>query len=344
MPDNLHAYEQHSTDWRASTRRNTHRTYITIGTFFLIYGCLGLLIDTYMLSSAYPGIPVNIIVKHLLSLEPFPIATLILLIIAAMALWATFSFHNRLMLLGTEAREIKPETANNLEEQQLYNIIDELRIAAGLKFMPKVFIINANYMNAFASGYSEKSSMVAITSGLLRKLDRAETQAVMAHEISHIRNMDIKLTLMASVLANIILITLDYFFYAMIFGNRNREKGDNRLLLVITILRYTLPLVTILLTLYLSRTREYMADAGCVEITRDNQPLARALLKIQADTQNNAEEQAREYAKTPHEEVRRAAYIFDPRKAGISAQSFSDLFSTHPPLEKRLAAIGFKKR
>lgn len=344
MADNLNAYEQHSPDWRAVTRQNSHRTAITIGTFFLIYGCLGLLIDTYMVSSEYPGIPLNIIVKHLLTLEPFPIATVILLIVAAIALWVTFSFHNRLMLLGTEAREITPETANNLEEQQLYNVIDELCIAAGLKFMPKVFIMNANYMNAFASGYSEKSAMVAITSGLLNKLDRAETQAVMAHEISHIRNMDIKLTLMASVLANIMLITIDYFFYSIVFGNRNREKGDNRLLIVVTILRYTLPLITILLTLYLSRTREYMADAGCVELTRDNQPLAKALLKIQADTENNAEERAQEYASTPHEDVRRAAYIFDPAKAGISAQSLTGLFSTHPPIEKRLEAIGFKKR
>jgi len=345
MADNLHSYEQHSADWRASIRKNSNRTLITIGTFFLIYGCLGLLIDTYMVSSQYPGIPLSIILKHLLTLQPFPIATTALLIIAAIALWVTFTFHNRLMLLGTDSKEITPESASNLEEKQLYNIIDELRIAAGLKFMPKVYIMNADYMNAFASGYSEKSSMVAITSGLLKKLDRAEVQAVMAHEISHIRNMDIKLTLMASVLANIMLITIDYFFYSMIFGgSRNRGKGDNRLFIVIVILRYTLPLITILLTLYLSRTREYMADAGCVELTRDNQPLARALLKIQADTTQNADTMAKEYASTPHEGVRRAAYIYDPAKAGISAQSLSGLFSTHPPIEKRLEAIGFKRR
>jgi heat shock protein HtpX len=344
MADNLHAYEEHSANWRASTRRNSRKTYITIGTFFLIYGCLGLLVDTYMVSAHYPLVPLSTIVTHLLTLQPFPIATSTLLVVAGIALWVTFAFHDKLMLLGTESREITHETAGNLEEQRLYNVIDELRIAAGLKFMPKVYIIDANYMNAFASGYSEKSSLVAITSGLLAKLDRSELQAVMAHEISHIRNMDIKLTLMASVLANIMLIVIDFFFYSIVFGGRNREKSNNQLFLIIMILRYTLPLITILLTLYLSRTREYMADAGCVELTRDNQPLAHALLKIQADTQANADSISQEYAATPHEDVRRSAYIYDPAKAGISAQSLSGLFSTHPSIEKRLEAIGFKKR
>lgn len=344
MKNNINSYEQHSTNWRAAIRQNTHRTYVTIGTFFFIYGSLGLLIDTYMVSSQYPLVPLNIIVSHLLTLDPFPIATAALLIIAAIALWVTFAFHDRLMLLGTHAREIYSQTTRRLEEQQLYNVIDELRIAAGLKFMPKVYIIDADYMNAFASGYSEKSSLVAITSALLYKLDRAELQAVMAHEISHIRNMDIKLTLMASVLANIMLIVIDFLFYSVVFSRRSREKNDGRLFLIIMILRYTLPLITVLLTLYLSRTREYMADAGCVELLRDNQPLARALLKIQSDTEENADKLNQEYASTPHENVRRAAYIYDPTKAGISTHTLSGLFSTHPPIEKRLEAIGFKQR
>lgn len=344
MADNLHTYEQHSANWRAAVRRNSRKTYFTIGTFLLIYASIGLLIDTYIVSAQYPQVPLGTIVQHLLMLEPFPIATTVLLAIAGIALLITFSFYNKLMLLGTESREINPETASSPPEKQLYNIIDELRIAAGLRFMPKVYIIEANYMNAFASGYSEKSSLVAITTALMNKLDRAELQAVMAHEISHIRNMDIKLTLMASVLANIMLITIDILFYSVFFGRRNREKGDNRLLIIIMILRYTLPLITVLLTLYLSRTREYMADAGCVELTRDNQPLARALLKIQSDTEANADALNQEYAATPHENVRRAAYIYDPTKAGISAQSVSSLFSSHPPIEKRLEAIGFKSR
>lgn len=349
MNNDLNYYQENSVDWRALARKNRTRAYITIGIFFLIYGCLGLLFDAFflgiqMLNSEYPDMHLNFLVKFLINLEPFPVATLVLLIIAAISLWITLTYHDELMLIGTEAREIRPETTSNLEEQQLYNIIDELRIASSLKFMPKVFIINATYMNAFSSGYSEKSSMVAITSGLLEKLDRAETQAVMAHEISHIRNMDIRLILIGSVLSNLILITFDYFFYSRYFGSWNPKEGYKPVLKLVLPLRHSLSFCTNLLTLYLSRAREYMADAGCVELIRDNQPLAQALLKIQADTENNAEDRAQEYARTPHEEVRWAAYIFAPPETDINSHSFSSLSSTHPSIEERLAAIGFKKR
>lgn len=344
MTQNLHEYEQHGSDWRKSLRMNSRRTYTVIGLFLLIYASLGFLIDMYLLSAHYPHAPLHVYAAALLTFTVTPIATLILLAVAAFALLITFKFSDKLMLLGTNSREINAETAANLQERQLYNIVEELRVAAGLKYTPKVYIIEADYMNAFASGYSEKSAMMAITSGLLNKLDRAETQAVMAHEISHIRHMDIKLTLMASVLANIMVITLDFFFYNIILGRRD-EKGDNRLASLILILRYLLPIITVLLTLFLSRTREYMADAGCVELMRDNAPLARALLKIQQDTEAKANQYNAEYAQTPHEDIRRSAYIFDPAQAGIfSVKTISSLFSTHPEIESRLAAIGFRRK
>jgi len=165
--------------------------------------------------------------------------------------------------------------------------------------MPKVYLIEADYMNAFASGYSEKSAMVAITRGLIQKLNRAELQAVMAHELSHVRHMDIKLTLMASVLANLILIVLDIVFYNAIFSRRSSDenRSGNALLTAIIILRYLLPVINILLLLYLSRTREYMADAGCVQLTRDNQALATALLKINSDHQIIRQPTARRISK-----------------------------------------------
>ena len=205
--------------------------------------------------------------------------------------------------------------------------------------MPKIYIIDADYMNAFASGYSEKSALIAITRGLMQKLNRSELQAVMAHELNHIRHHDIKLTLMASVLSNIMLMVIDVMFYAVIFGQR---KGrDNRLVFVIMILRFILPILTVILLLYLSRTREYMADAGAVELTRDNEPLAKALLKISDDHQQNMQTYKQEYLKTAHEDVRRAAYIFDPVQAGIKpVKSASSLFSTHPSIKDRLKALG----
>lgn len=347
----LNQYQTSAANWRENIRLNQRRTYFVIATFIIIYILLGLLLDLLLYSNHYPRAPLSLILKALLTWQITPYATIVTAIIAIISLWVTFTFSDKLMLLGTEYTQITPETARTLEEKQLYNIIEELKVAAGLSYMPKVYIIEADYMNAFASGYSEKSAMVAITRGLMQKLNRSELQAVMAHEMSHIRHMDIKLTLMASVLSNLMLMILDVLFYSLIFGgSRSRDEsgrggGANVILIVVVLLRYILPLITVLLMLYLSRTREYMADAGCVELTRDNTPLARALLKIQGDHEQNQAHYAAEYQQTPHESVRREAYIFDPTIAGISARSsLSDLFSTHPSISKRLAALGFTSK
>jgi heat shock protein HtpX len=218
-----------------------------------------------------------------------------------------------------------------------------MKIAAGLRFMPHVFIIEADYMNAFASGYSEKSAMVAITRGLMQKLNRDELQAVMAHELSHIRHLDIKLTLTASLLANMTLIVLDLLFQNAIFNSRREGRSRDSLLAIIMLLRFLLPLLSILLLLYLSRTREYMADAGAVELMRTPSPLANALMKINQDYQRHYDTYSMTYAYTPHENIRREAYIFDPIQAGLQGpSSISDFFSTHPTLSNRLKALGFK--
>jgi len=349
MPDSLNDFQSGTANWRAVIKKNQNRTYAVIAIFILLYLALGLLIDLYIYSSQYPSVSLGVIFKALVTLKLTPFVTMITTFIAIVSLLVTFAFHNKLMLLGTEYREITAQNAQTAQEKQLYNIIEELKIAAGLNYMPKVYIIDANYMNAFASGYSEKSAMVAITRGLLDKLKRDEVQAVMAHEISHIRHMDIKLTLMASVLSNLLLIIVDVLFWSVVFGGGNRrsdrEGGGNWLFIAIIVLRYLMPLITVILMLFLSRTREYMADAGCVELTRENEPLARALLKIQGDHEDNRDEYAQSYNQTPHEHVRREAYIFDPIRAGIEDRSsLSDFFSTHPSIQNRLKALGFKKQ
>lgn len=343
MTPGIHSYTQTGADWRQTIRLNNRRTFFVIAMFFAIYIALGLLVDTYVDAGKFPGVPLGHIFHGLITLQLFPLATLVMVAVAAISLFVTFSFHDQLMLLGTEYYEITRETARTDAEKQLYNVVDEMKIAAGLGYMPKIYVIDADYMNAFASGYSEKSAMVAITRGLMQKLNRDELQAVMAHELSHIRHMDIKLTLMASVLANLILIVLDIFFYQAYFSGRSNNRDRNSLAIIIMILRYLLPLINILLLLYLSRTREYMADAGSVQLTRDNHPLASALLKIQNDHADNKEAYSNEYRNTPHENVRRESYIFDPIQAGIEPMSsLADLFSTHPNIKDRLAAIGFK--
>lgn len=338
----LSDFEASTTNWREQLRINQRKTHSVIALFVLIYTVVGLIVDTLILMHMYPNQNPGDLFFQLITLKVIPWATLIMGGIALVSILITYSLYDRIMLMGTEYREITPKTAQDMREKQLYNVIEEMKVAAGLRFMPRVFIIEANYMNAFASGFSEKSAMVAITRGLMEKLDRAEMQAVMAHELSHIRHLDIKLTLMVAVLSNILLLAVDVVFYSVVYGRDNNNK-DNRLFLVILVLRYVLPLLTIILTLFLSRTREYMADAGAVELMRDNDPMARALLKISQDNEVHQEEYAQAYAETPHEEIRQASYLFDTASLD-PVKSFSSLFSTHPQILDRLKALGFVKK
>ena len=340
---NMSLSDYHATtgDWRTALRSNERKTRLVIVTFIVVYVGVGLIVDAFILQSLYPKAGLGQCFRALLTFQAVPYATLIMGGLAVVSLLVTYSMYDRIMLLGTDFHEITPETAQTLQEKQLYNVVEEMKVAAGLRYMPKVFIIEANYMNAFASGYSEKSAMVAITRGLMEKLDRAEMQAVMAHELSHIRHHDIKLTLMVAVLSNILLIVIDMLFYAVIFNRDRRE--DNRLVTVIIVLRYVLPLITVMLALFLSRTREFMADAGSVELMRDNEPMARALLKIKDDYQDHAEEYKDAYAQTAHEEVRQASYLFDPSSL-YSVTSLSNVISSHPTVAKRLEALGFKPK
>lgn len=337
----LSDYHVSSGDWRGQLRQNERNTRWVIAIFFAVYVSVGLIADTFILQTHYSHLQLEQSFLLLVTFQVIPLATLIMAGLAGVSLLITYVMYDKIMLLGTDSREITPETAKNIQEKQLYNVVEEMKVAAGLQYMPKVFLIEADYMNAFASGYSEKSAMVAITRGLMEKLDRAELQAVMAHELSHIRHHDIKLTLMVAILSNILLIVIDLLFYNVLF--RRDDRGDNRLLMVIMVLRYVLPLITLMLGLFLSRTRELMADSGSVELMRDNEPMARALLKIHDDNQAHAETYSREYGQTAHEEVRRASYLFDPSMLD-PVKSVNSAFSTHPSIEARLDALGFKRK
>lgn len=328
-------------DWREQLKKNERKTKQVIALYILIYVLVGVVADVFVLQTMYPHSTIEQCFHALITLRVVPYATLLMGGIAVISLIITYALYDRIMLLGTDSIEITAESAQTLQEKQLYHVVEEMKVAAGLQFMPKVYIIEANYMNAFASGYSERSAMVAITRGLMDKLDRAEMQAVMAHELSHIRHHDIKLTLTVAVLSNILLIVIDMLFYSALYKRDNRE--DNRLMMVIIVLRYVLPVITVLLTLFLSRTREYMADSGCVELMRDNEPMARALLKISQDHEQHAEQYEQEYGQTPHEQVRQASYLFDPSDID-PVKSLSSAFSTHPTVDQRLEALGFKKK
>jgi len=340
MPNNF--ITAAAANWRQQLSINEKRTKTVLGVFILIYLVVGLIIDIYF-NATLADVPIIKAITLLLTFKAPPIASIIMVTIAIVSIAITFVLYDKIMLLGTTYREITEKNAQSLEEKQLYNAMAELQIAAGLRYLPKIYLIDAPYMNAFASGYSEKSAMVAITTGLLSKLSRHELQAVMAHELSHIKHQDIKLTLAISVLSNIMLIAIDILFRSMFFSDR--RKRDDGIFIIITTLRFVLPLLTVVLMLYLSRTREFMADAGSVELTRDNNALASALIKISNDHTNNQEAYSQAYNAVGHEDIRRAAYIFDPTQAGIRLQqSMATLFSTHPPLAARLQALGVKTR
>lgn len=342
---NLDQFQSSATNWRDAIRRNQTRTTMVVIIFLLIYLMLGLLIDVCIAAANVMDvthqIPLKEILLGLVTLKIIPVATIIMFGVACVSLLITYFFHENIVMLGTDYHEVTADTHEPIEERQLYNVIEELKIAAGLRFMPKVFIIEADYMNAFASGLSEKSAMVAITRGLLERLNRAELQAVMAHELSHIRHNDIQLILTVAILSNLMLIAIDLLFRGLLYG----RSRDNRLILVVVLVRFLLPVITLLLMLYLSRKRELMADSGSVELLRNNQPLASALLKIDKDYNDHQAHYEQEYARTPHEEIRQASYLYDPKYAGISSfQSLNNLFSSHPPLAERLEALGFKKK
>jgi heat shock protein HtpX len=376
----LEEYNITATDWRRVLQRNQRNTRFVIFLFVFIYMSIGLLIDTYFnvsilphaqsfipretyeqyyaysgshanysysyapVSSAYPSASweqIRSVFLNLITFKTLPIATLIMMGIAIFSLLVAHFFHRQLTMMGTKYREVTASESGL--ERQLYNVVEEMKIAASLKFIPKVYIIEANYMNAFASGLGESTALVAITRGLLEKLDRDELQAVMAHELSHIRHNDIRLTMTVAILSNLMLIAIDLVFRNIIYS-RNQGK-DNGLKIIIIIMRFALPILTLLLMMYLSRTRELMADSGCVELMRSNKPLARALLKIDADHKANVDDYKSAYNNTPHEEVRQASYLYDPGEAGIATIfSLNTLFSTHPSLATRLEALGISKR
>lgn len=338
-----------ATDWRAQIQTNNHRTMTVIGLFLLIYVLIGLLLDTLLYTNAlidgkyYSSF--SLVLEDLLTLKLMPVATLIMLGVASISIFITYKLHNRIMMAGTQYKELTLKTAATPTEQALCNILEEMKVAAGMRYMPKLYLIDADYMNAFASGYSEESAMIAVTRGLAEKLNRAELQAVIAHELSHIRHGDIKLTLFAVVLSNIMLMVIDTLFHGLLYRRRDDNKGrnSNNLSILIVVLRILLPLVTMFLILYLSRSREYMADAGCVELQRDNQPLINALLKINKDYEANTTNYANQHQATKHESIRKESYIYNPTSVGI--RNFMDInewFSTHPTMSKRLAALGYQ--
>lgn len=217
------------------------------------------------------------------------------------------------------------------DSPELYRIVENLAITAGLP-TPKVYIIQDAAMNAFATGRDPEHASVAVTTGLLQALDKQELEGVLAHELSHIGNYDIRVMTIVVVLVGVILLLSDMMTHSLFFGRGRRDNDNNDgagLFLVIGIILAILsPIFAELIKLAVSRQREYLADASGCLLTRYPDGLIRALEKIST--------QDRPMAKANHATAHLfLANPFDPHVT----KKFEQLFSTHPPIEERIARL-----
>lgn len=236
---------------------------------------------------------------------------------------------DKVVLGMSKARELRAG-----EEPQLRNVVEALAIGSGLP-MPKLYLIEDGAPNAFATGRDPKHASIAVTRGLLDKLDRAELEGVLAHELSHIGNHDIRTMLLAAVLAGTIVLFADVLLRWMRFGGARRGRRDREggggagalILVVALVLAVVGPIVARIITLAVSREREFLADASAALLTRYPAGLASALRKIAGDPE-------------PLEVANKATeslYIANPLK---DRPAFLDgLFDTHPPIAERVRRL-----
>jgi heat shock protein HtpX len=246
----------------------------------------------------------------------------------AVILYALFTYYygDRIVLKVSGAKEADPKLYSNL-----YSIIDGIASAQQIK-MPKVYVIDDANPNAFATGRRSKPS-IAVTSGLLSMMNRREIEGVIAHEISHVADNDIQVMTISIAFAGIIGVIAALFRGMLIFGfgGGGRRNGDAGLLIIVALIVGLLaPLFALLIRLAISRRREYMADANGARITRDPASLASALKKLQAYSANPASRPVRRA-----NEVTAPMYFSNP----FTGKSLSNLFSTHPPLQDRIAKL-----
>ena len=258
-------------------------------------------------------------------------------LVIAILLWVILSlvayFQGDSILLGmSRAKKIRPD-----DHPRLFNVVEEMKIASGLEKMPDIYIIDDPALNAFATGRDPNRASVAITSGLLQKLNRDELQGVMAHEISHVKNRDVLLMAMCSVLLGTIVLLAYYGSRFLFLGGRTGSRrssssgggGGAQLIILVVALVFIIlaPIFAQLIYFAISRKREYLADASGALYTRYPEGLASALEKLAASTEQL---KSANQATAP-------MYIINPfRKKGLKA---SDLTSTHPPISERVRIL-----
>lgn len=280
---------------------------IGIGAILLV---VGYLIGLYFFANGYAGLIVALIIWGIMNLV------------------AIFQ-GDSILLSVSKAKKIKKE-----DHPRLYNIVEEMRIASGLEKVPDIYIIDDRALNAFATGRDANHASVAITSGLLQKLNRDELQGVIGHEIAHIKNRDVLLMVMCGILLGSIVMLSWFASRALIFGGAPRSRtsssssgGGGILIIVAIVLMIIAPVAAQLIYFAISRRREYLADASSALYTRYPEGLASALEKIAASTD---ELRSANKATAP-------MFIINPfRKRGMAANNFT---STHPPIAERIRIL-----
>lgn len=288
-------------------RKNKINSFILVSLFIILIGFIGGAIGFYF-DNIYLGLIIAISFSLIYSLIAY--------------------FQGGNMVLKLTGA--KPVTKR--EYPHLYHTIEGLAVAAGIK-APKAYVIEDDAMNAFATGTNPDNAAVAVTTGLLKRLNRQELEGVVAHEMAHIKNYDIRFMILATVLVGIISL-LSHFMLRMFFygGARNMPKNPRvalPLIIAMVILVILAPIFSQMIKLAISRKREYMADATGATLTRYPPGLASALRKIANDKKQL------KVANSSNAHL----FIYSPFKKKRKKKSFKNLFSTHPPIEERISRL-----
>lgn len=243
-------------------------------------------------------------------------------VIAGVAIWFLIAYfaNSAMIQAASGARPLERK-----ENMRIYNLTENLCMSVGMK-MPKLFIIDTPALNAFASGINEKTYAVTLTTGIIDALSDEELEGVIAHELTHIRNKDVRLLIISIIFVGIFAFIVDVLFRNMLWGGNRKNKDDNKLLIIILLVSVVAYFLSILFKFALSRKREYLADAGAVELTRNSRALASALRKISGNS---------EVESVKSNDVKQ---MFIEHKA-LDGSGFMGLFATHPPIEKRIAIL-----
>ena len=270
----------------------------------------------------------------------YPIATGGAVLLGSVSSWVTYLWGDKAILASSHATPLTdmiadaPAGDDQLRYQQLQNVVAEVAIAAGLP-APRAYVIPDDDPNAFATGRDPQHASIAVTQGLLRRLNREELQGVVAHEMGHVRNLDIRLLMIISSLVGAVVLIADWSGRSMRFGSRREGKEGGAAALVFfavwIVAIMVAPIVARLMAMAVSRQREYLADASGAELTRNPLALASALQKIDGDT-------------APTESIKRGAAalcIADPTGSSLneSESRWAGLWATHPPIRKRIEAL-----